>query len=156
MAIKSIRAPNNHVLIAAGIALLLLAAFGAWRATASNPYSFPVMLWVFMHGGRDAILGTALLLVALRKSQFAGATAVIVAAFISFGLAFGVVVPLAFGRPVHVTWWNAIDLAIVAAIVGPLLFPWSPNANKPVLFWMGLTFAILMLLGGSLAILARV
>lgn len=48
----------------------------------SNPYSIPVVPWVLMHGARDAILGTALLFVALRKSQFAGVTAVIVAALL--------------------------------------------------------------------------
>lgn len=155
MATKSVRAPNNRVLIAAGITLLLLAAFGVWTATASNPYSIPAVPWAVMHGGRDAILGTVLLFVALHRSQFTGATAVIVATVLMFGIAMKVFGSAAFGLAFHLGWGMAFDLTIVAAIVGPLLFPWSPNDNKPVFFWMGITFATLTLLSGSLAVLAR-
>ena len=155
MAVKFVRAPNNFALIAAAIALLLLAAVGVESAVLNtNHYRVPV---VFLAEGSiiTAIQGMALLFVAVRRSQFAGVTAVIVAAFISFGVAFGVVVPLAFGRPAHVTWWTAIDLAIVAAILWPSIFPWDRTANKPVLFWMAVTFGTLTLLLGSAALLAR-
>jgi hypothetical protein len=155
MTTRFVRAPNNHALIAAGIALCLLAAFGVWTATASNPYSIPVVPWVFMHGGRDAILGTALLFVALRNSQFSGAVAVIVATVLMYGIAMKAFASAAFGLAFHLGWGDAVDLAIVAAIVGPLLFPWSPKANSPVFFWVGLTFAALTLLFGSFALLAR-
>jgi hypothetical protein len=155
MTLRLVRAPNRLVLIAAGIALLLLAALGAGSAAAAaNHFRIPVMM---LEGGpiKDAILGIALLFVALRGSQFAGATAVIVATFMIFGVVFGLVTPLAFGRYAHVTWWTAIYLAIAASIVGPSLFPWSPNANKPALILIGLTFATLTLLMVSLAVLAR-
>ena len=155
MSSRFVRAPNAPVLIAAGISLLLLAALRAEVvATTANTYRLPVMVRA---GGVmiDAILGTALLSVALRRSQFAGATAVIVATFLVFGVVFGLVTPLVFGRSAHVTWWTAIYLAIAASIVGPSLFPWSPTANKPVLFWTGLTFATLTLLFVSVALLAR-
>jgi hypothetical protein len=155
MAVKVVRAPNSAVLIAGGIALLLLAVRGAGMAVADpNHYPIPLVSRVIMGGALDAILGTTLLLVALRKSQFAGTTAVIVATFLTFSIAlkaFGFVV---FGLAFHFGWMGAFDLAIVAAIVGP--FPWNPNANSRVFFWMGLTFATLTLLVGSLAILARV
>ena len=156
MAVKVVRAPNNAVLIAGGIALLLLAVRGAGMAVAdANHYPIPLVSRVVLGGALDAILGIALLFVALRKSQFAGATAVVVATFLTFGFAmkaFGFVV---FGLAFHPGWVGAFDLAIVAAIVGPLLFPWNPNASRSVFFWMGLTFAMLTLLVGSLVVLAR-
>jgi hypothetical protein len=155
MATKTVRAPNNHVLIAAGIALLLLAAFGAWRAMASNPYSIPVVPRLLMYGARDAILGTALLFVALRKSQFTNPTAVIIATVLLFGIAMKAFDSAAFGLAFHLGWGDAFDLTIVAAIVVPLLIPWNPNTTRPVFLWMGLTFATLTLLLGSLAVLAR-
>jgi hypothetical protein len=156
MAVKLVRVPNSAVLIAGGIALLLLAVRGAGMAVAdANHYPIPLVSRVIMGGALDAILGTALLFVALRKSQFAGAAAVIVATFLIFGFAmkaFGFVV---FGLAFRLGWVGAFDLAIVAAIVGPLLFPWDPNANSRVFVWMGLTFATLTLFLGSLAVLAR-
>jgi hypothetical protein len=155
MATRSIRTPNNGILIAAAITLLYLATFRAWRATVSNPYSIPVVPWVAMHCARDAILGIALLIVALRKSQFAGAIAVIVATLLMFTVALPVVTDMAFGLAFHPSWWAALYLAIAAAIAGPLLFPWSSNANRPVFLWMGLTFGTMTLLLGSVAILAR-
>ncbi len=156
MAAKVVRAPNSAVLVAGGSALLLLALRGAGMAVAdANHYPIPLVSRVVMGGALDAILGTALLFVALRKSQFAGATAVIVATFLTFGLAMKVLGVLVFGLPFHLGWVGAFDLAIVAAIVGPLLFPWNRNANRRVFFWMGLTFATLTLLVGSLVVLAR-
>lgn len=155
MATKFVKAPDNRVLSAAGTVFLLLAAFGVWRATASNPYSIPIALWVFMLSGRDAILGTALLFVAVRKSQFAGAVAVIVATVLLFRIAMNAFMAAAFGLAFHPDWWDAFDVAIVAAMIAPLLFPWSPNASRPVFFWMGLTFATLTILFGSLAIAVR-
>jgi len=155
MAAKFVRAPNNLALIAAGIALLLLATLGVRTAAANaNHYRMPV---VVLAGGaiENAILGAALLFVTLRRSRFAGATAVIVATIMTFNVVFGLVTPLAFGRSARVTWWTAIYLAIAASIAGPSLFPWNPTANKPVLFWMGLTIAALVILFGSLALLAR-
>src|SRR5205814_3929875 len=129
---------------------------GAGMAVAdANHYPIPLVSRVVLGGALDAILGIALLFVALRKSQFAGATAVVVATFLTFGFAmkaFGFVV---FGLAFHLGWVGAFDLAIVAAIVGPLLFPWNPNASRSVFFWMGLTFAMLTLLVGSLVVLAR-
>ena len=156
MATKVVRAPNNQILIAAGVTLLVLAAFGAWTATTSNPYSIPVVSWVIIRGGRDAVLGAALLFAALRKSRFTGATAVIVATVLMSGIAMKAFASAAFGLVFHLAWGDAFDLAIAAAIVAPLLFPWNSNANKPVLFWAGLTFATLTLLVGSLAVLARI
>lgn len=155
MAAKLVRAPNSPILIVAGLALLLLAAVGVERAVLNtNHYRVPAV--VLAEGSIvTAIQGIALLFVAVRRSQFVGVTAVIVAAFISFGVAFGVVMPLAFGRPAHLTWWTAIDLAIVTAILWPSIFPWDRTANKPVLFWMAVTFGTLTLLLGSAAILAR-
>jgi hypothetical protein len=108
-----------------------------------------------MGSAPDAILGIALLFVAMRKSQFAGAAAVIVATFLTFGIAMKVFGSAAFGLAFHPGWVSAFDLAIAVAIVGPLIFPWHPNASRPVLFWMGLTFATLTFLAGSLAVLAR-
>ena len=155
MAVKSVRSPNSIALIASGIALLLLAALGARMAAANaNHYQMPM---VFLAGGpiRNAILGAALLIVALRTSQFAGATAVIVATFITFSVVFGQVTSFAFGLPSHVTWWTAVYLVIAASLIGASLFPWSRFANKPALRLMGVTFAMLTLLVGSLALLAR-
>ena len=155
MTSRFVRAPNAPILIAAGIALLLLATRQAEVvATTANTYRLPVMIRA---GGvmKDAILGTALLSVALRRSQFAGATAVIVATFLVFGVVFNLATSLVFRTPAHVTWWTAIYLAIAASIAGPSLFPWSPTANKPVLFWTGLTFATLTFFFVSLALLAR-
>jgi hypothetical protein len=156
MAVKVVRAPNSAILIAGGIALLLLTVLGAGMAVAdANHYPIPLVTRVVMGGALNAILGTVLLFVALRRSQFAGATAVIVATFLIFGFAMKALGFVVFGLAFHLGWVGAFDLAIVAAIVGPLLFPWNPNANRPVFFWMGLTFATLTLLLGSLAVLAR-
>lgn len=104
MATKPVRALNNHVLIAAGLTLLLLAAFGAWTATASNPYSIPVASRVVMFGARDAVLGTALLFVALRKSRFTSATAVIAATILMFGVAMKTMATAAFGLAFPLGW----------------------------------------------------
>jgi hypothetical protein len=150
MTVKFVRAPNNLVLIAAGIALLLLAFRAGMVAT--NHLPTPLVVGSFT---RDAVLGAALLFVALRRSQFAGATAVIVATLLTFV----VVAPMAFESvafgSVHVTWSMAIYLAIAAGVIAPSLFPWSGTANKPVLFWMGLTFAAVTLLLGTIALTAR-
>jgi len=156
MASKFVRAPNSALLIASGIALLLLAGRGAWTAVASaDRYRIPVVDLAVIGGAWNAILGVALLFVAVRRSQFAGATAVVVATFLIFGIVFNRVTSLAFGLSAPLTWWTAIYLAIAVSIVGPSLFPWSPAANKPVLFWMGLTIAALVILFGSVALLAR-
>ena len=139
MAVRFVRAPNSPALIAGGIALLLLAVRGAEMAAANaNDYRMPVASLVVLGGASDAILGAALLFVALRRSQFAGAAAVIVATFLTFGIVLRHVTLLFFGTPGHVTWWTAVYLAIAATIVGPSLFPWSRRANKPVLFWMAI------------------
>jgi hypothetical protein len=155
MTLKFVRAPNRLVLIAAGIALLLLATLGARAAAVNpNPYQIPIVLRA--EGAiRDAILGGALLFVALRTSRFAGATAVIVATFMTFLVVFGHVTSLAFGLSDRITWWTAVYPAIAASVVGASLFPWSRIANKPALFLMGLTFATLTLLVGSVVLLAR-
>jgi len=104
---------------------------------------------------RDAIFGAALLFAALRKSQFAGAAAIIVATFLTLG----VVAPIAFDsvafESVHQTRWMAIDLAIATIVIAPSLFPWSGSANKPVLFWIGLTIGATALLLLTAAVLAR-
>lgn len=156
MAVKFVRAPNSAILIAGGIALLLLAVRGAEMAVANtNHYGVPVVGLVVLGGAWNAILGAALLFATLRRSQFAGATAVIVASILMFGFVFNQVTSLAFGLTAHFSWWTAINLAIAASIVGPSLFPWSATANKPVLFWMGLTIAALVILFGSVALLAR-
>jgi hypothetical protein len=103
MAAKFVRAPNSAVLIAGGIALLLLAVSGAGMAAANaNHYRIPVLTLVFMGGSGDAILGAALLFVALRRSQFSGATAVIVATVLAFGVVAKHVILLFFGTSAHV------------------------------------------------------
>lgn len=156
MAVKFVRASNRAVLFAGGIALLLLAVRGAEMAVANlNHYRIPVVDLVVIGGARDTILGAALLFVTLRRSQFEGATAVIVASILMFNIVFYHVASLAFGLTAHLTWWTAIYLALAASIIGPSLFPWSPTANKPVLFWMGLTIAALVVLFGSVILLAR-
>jgi hypothetical protein len=81
MVVKFVRAPNSPVLLAAGIALLLLAARNAEMAAAGH---FPMAL-VVASCARNAILGAALLYVALRASRYAGVTAVIVATLLTFG-----------------------------------------------------------------------
>jgi hypothetical protein len=67
MSVKFVRAPNDPVLIAAGTALLLLAARNTTVAAAGH-YPMPV---VVTSGIGNAVLGTALLFVVLRRSQFA-------------------------------------------------------------------------------------
>jgi hypothetical protein len=157
MAAKFVRAPNSAILIAGGIALLLLAVSGAVMAAAStNHYRMPVLTLVFIGGAWDAILGAALLFVALRRSHFAGATAVIVATVLTFGIVAKHAISLFFGTSAHVTWWTAGYLAIAAGLIGPSLFPWSWNANKPMLFWMALTIAASIILISGLALLARI
>ena len=155
MAVRSIRAPNNLVLIAAGIALLLLAVLGVRTAVASaHLYRIPV--WALSGNAiTNAMFGTALLFVALRGSQFAGATAVIVATVITFGVVLYHVTSLVFGLSDHISWWSAVYPVIAASLLGASLFPWSRPANNPALFLMGLTFAILTLLFGTVTFLAR-
>jgi len=155
MTVKSVRAPNNLVLIAAGIALLLLAALSARTAVASaHLYQIPVRM-LLGNAIANAIFGTALLFVALRGSQFAGATAVIVATITAFGFVFHHGTSLAFGLSDHISWRTAVYPAIAASLVGPSLFPWSRTTNKPALLLMGLTFAILTFLFGTVTLLAR-
>lgn len=157
MSAKFVRAPNNPVLISGGIALLLLAVRGAWTATANaDQLRIPVLPLVVMGGARNAILGVALLVVALRRSQFAGATAVIVATLLTFAIVTPPVISLVFGMSAHVTWWAAVYLAIAATVVGPSLFPWSPSANKPVLFWSGITILATIVLLATVALIARI
>ena len=155
MAVRSIRAPNNLVLIAAGIALLLLAVLGVRTAVASaHLYRIPV--WALSGNAiTNAMFGTALLFVALRGSQFAGATAVIVATVITFVFMLYHVTSLVFGLSDHISWWSAVYPVIAASLLGASLFPWSRPANKPALLLMGLTFAILTLLFGTVTFLAR-
>ena len=137
------------------MALLLLGTMSIRGALLkANPHHFP-MLMLAGGGLKDAGFGAALLYIALRKSQFAGATAVIIATFLTFGVVFSHVTSLAFGLSDHITWWTAIYPAIAASILGLSLFPWSLTANKPALFLMGLTFGLLTLLMGSLVILVR-
>jgi hypothetical protein len=156
MAVRFVRAPNSPALIAGGIALLLLAVRGADMAAANAiDYRMSVASLAIMGGGWDAILGAALLFVALRRSQFAGAAAVIVATFLTFGIVLKHVTLLFFGTPGHVSWWTAFYLGIAATIVAPSLFPWSRTANKPALFWMGLTIGATTLFLGTLAIIVR-
>lgn len=158
MSFKFVRAPNSPVLIAAGIALLLLvlqAVFNAGQTVAfARIHHIPVMV---LAGGPaiEAIFGMALLYVALRKSQFAGAVAVVIATFLIFGIAMDAFASVAFGLAFHLSWGKVIYMAIATAILGSLIFPWSWSANKPVLLWMALTFGLLTLLMGSLMILVR-
>ena len=155
MAVRSIRAPNNLVLVAAGTALLLLAVLGVRTAVASaHLYRIPV--WALSGNAiTNAMFGAALLFVALRGSQFAGATAVIVATVITFGVVLYHVTSLVFGLSDHISWWSAVYPVIAASLLGASLFPWSRPANNPALFLMGLIFAILTLLFGTVTFLAR-
>ena len=156
MAAKAVRASDSALPIAGGTALLLLALRGAATAIAElGHYGMPVGAAAFMGGGWDAIFGAALVIVALRKGQFAGVTAVIVATSLLFRFAFSNIASLAFGLSTHFTWWTAIHLAIAVVIIWPTLFPWSSTANKPTFFWMRLTVASWTLMLGSLALLAR-
>jgi hypothetical protein len=154
MPAKSIRAPNSFVLIAAGTALLLFAELGTRAAVMSANHYVPVMA---LAGGPiiDAILGISLLFAGLRQSQFAGVAAVIVATLIIFSLALKYFGWLVFGAPARVSWWTAIEVALVAGILWPSIFPWSWSANKPVLLWAGLTFGAQTLLLGTIILLAR-
>lgn len=157
MAAKLVRAPNIPILIVAGSALLLLGAVGVEKALLNNNhYNGIVVQWLAEGPMVIAILGIALLYLALRRSRFAGIAAVIIATFLTFGVAFGIVMQLAVGRPRYVTWWTAIYLAIAGAIVWPSVFPWDQTANKPALFWMAVTFGTLTLLFIALAILVRI
>ena len=155
MAVRSIRAPNNLVLVAAGTALLLLAVLGVRTAVASaHLYRIPV--WALSGNAiTNAMFGAALLVVALRRSQFAGATAVIVATVITFVFVLYHVTSLVFGLSDHISWWSAVYPVIAASLLGASLFPWSRPANKPALLLMGLIFAILTLLFGTVTFLAR-
>lgn len=110
---------------------------------------------VALGGAWDAILGTALIVVALRRSQFTGATAVIVATVTVFGFALRQVTSLAFGLPDHIGWATAVHQAIAVGLIGSSLFPWSRTANKPALLLMGLTFASLVLFYDTVTLLAR-
>jgi hypothetical protein len=66
MAVKLVRVPNSAVLIAGGIALLLLAVRGAGMAVGdANHYAIPLVSRAAIGGALDAILGTAVLFVAL-------------------------------------------------------------------------------------------
>ena len=155
MTSKSIRTPNSLLLIAAGTALLLVGAAGAANALSNaHHYRIPILE---MSGGaiRDAILGTALVFVAIRKSQFAGATAIIVATVLVFFLAMSAVASMVVAGSFHVTPWKAIYLAIAAGIFCSALLPWNQSANKPVFFCTALTFAGAMLLVGCAAVVAR-
>jgi hypothetical protein len=155
MQAKFVRAPNRAVLIVAGLALLLFAMVGIEGAVLNeNHYRVPVM--VLAEGAiMDALFGLALLYVAFRKSQFAGATAVVIATFLMFGILMDAFASVAFGLDFHVGWGKASAFAIAAAMLWASIFPWSPSANKPVFFWMALTFGGLTLLVGSAALLAR-
>ena len=152
---KFVRGPNRPLLIVAGLALILLAVVGIQRAVLNeNHYRVPVM--VLAEGAIiDAFFGLALLYVALRKSQFAGATAVVIATFLMFGVLMDAFASVAFGLAFHISWGKALAFIIAAAILGPSIFPWSPSANKPVFFWISATFGALTLLVGSAAFLAR-
>ena len=155
MASTFVRANRNSVLAAVGIVLLLLAIRDAQVIEAiANHYRIPPRMLV---GAvvRDVILGLALLFVAVRKSKFAGTTAVIVATFLIFSVTLWVFSSFVF-TSFHVSWRRGIDLALAFVILWPSLFPWSRSANKPVLFWMALTFGTLTLLAGGAALLARI
>ena len=154
MAANSVKAPNNHVLIAAGVALLFLAAFGVWTALVSSPNSIPIASRVVIGGAVDALLGAALLFVAFRKSQFAGTTAVIVATFLVFTVASGLIANVLSGS-FNVSLRTGINLLIAATILWPMLFPWSRKANRPVLFRMAATCGAITLLVGTVVMLAR-
>lgn len=152
---RFVRAPNAGLLVAAGVTLVSLAMFDAGMAVAhANNYRIELVVALAAGVLKNATLGMALLFVAIRRSQFAGAAAVIVATFLIFGVALHVFTSLAL-RSVDISRWTLIDLAIAAVILWPSLFPWSLSANKSVLFWFALTFGALSLIGGTLAMLAR-
>jgi hypothetical protein len=157
MTAKFVRAPNRPVLVGAALAFLLFAAWGVQNAAATVvALNYRMPLWILAAGAiRDAIFGIALLYVALRKSQFAGATAVVIATFLIFGIALDAFASVAFGLAFHIGWGKVETVAIAGAILWPSVFPWSRSANKPVLFWMALTFGLLTLLMGSAMILVR-
>jgi hypothetical protein len=154
MSVKTVRAPSNPVLIGAGIALLLLATIGVETVAANaNYYRVPVMV-LAESAIRDAILGTALVFVALRGSQFAGATAVIVATLLMLVVAMGVLDSVLFAS-FRLHWPSAIYLAIAAIILWNSVLPWSRSANKPVFLLMAWTFGAMALLLGTVVVLAR-
>jgi hypothetical protein len=159
MSARFVRSPNNFVLIAAGIALLVVALRSG--IAAASHYPIPVdriggkAVAVAMSCTRDAIFGTALLIVAFRRSRFAGATAVIVATFLVFVIVVEHVTLLAFVGSARLTWWTAFYLAIAGSLIGSSLSPWNSTAKKPVFFWIALTVVSMTFLVGTLAILAR-
>ena len=155
MAFKSVRAPNIFALIAGAIALLLLGVRGVWTAAAFANHSRVPFALLAASSITAVIFGLALLYVALRKSRFAGTTAVIIGTFLTFGVIADHATALAFGLSDPVSWWTAIDLTIAVTILGSSLFPWSPADNKPAFFWMGLTFATLTLLFGTSVLMVR-
>jgi hypothetical protein len=153
--VKFVRAPNKISLLAAAIALVLLATLSA-RAALANAHHYRVP-GVILAGGaiRDVVFAAALLFAALSRSRFAGPTSTIIATLLTFVVTAPLVIHfVAFGS-VHPSWWDAIYLALAAAIAGPSLFPWSASANWPVLFCVVLTFAAATLLLGSAAVVAR-
>lgn len=149
MSSKFARVPNFAVLIAAGMALLLVALRDGM---ASSQLAIPLVVTSCV---LDAVLGAALLFVALFGSRFAAATAVIVGTLLLFQVALGVVMWTAFPW-LHPAWGRSgFDLVIAASLVGPLLFPWSGAANKAVASCMAVTFGAMTLLAGTLVLLAR-
>jgi hypothetical protein len=153
MTVKLVGAPNRPVLIVAGLALFLFAA-AAIETQDWYDYRLPVAV-LAIPTLEYAILGTALLTVAILRSRFASVTAVIIATFITADVVIGTALPLVFGGSVHVNWRIAINLAIAAAIFGASVFPWSWPGNKPLLIWMGLTFGAMIVLTGTVILLAR-
>jgi hypothetical protein len=155
MQTKFVRTPNRPVLIVAGLALLLL-AITAIEAGAVNANHYRVPLIVLAESGIiDAFFGLALVYAALRKNQFAGATAVVIATFLVFGILMHALMAVTFRLPFGLGWERVLTIAIAGALLSQSIFPWSRSANKPVFFWMALTFGSLAILFGSVVLLAR-
>ena len=155
MASKFVRATNRPVLIAAGMAFLFLAIRDARVAmTFARLYRIPLPM-VAGAVVKDVILGVALLFVSIGRSQFAGVTAVIAATILIFSVTLKIFISLMVEGGIPLSWWNGIYLALAFAMLWPSFFPWSRSANKPALFWMAMTFGLLTVLLGGLALLAR-
>ena len=146
----------------------------AWTPTATATAAFAVtaiFLWgvpvpgetIYWYTGAVTYQWSAIMLLLLaalmvsivRDPGRATTMRVIVATFLTFGVVFSHVTSLAFGLSDHLTWWTAVYPALAASVVAPSLFPWSRSANKPALFLIGVTFATLTLLVGSVVLLAR-
>lgn len=155
--VKSIRAPSGPVLIAAGIAFLLHAALGVQvAATVTKTIQYRAPTWLLAGSAiRNGILGLALIWVALSRSRYAGATAVVVGTLVIFSVASTIVTDMTFGLAFHPSWWTALDLTIATILLWSAVLPWNDVVSKPALSCMTITLGALSVLVSAVIALAR-